>query len=212
MARRGHVATAAPCPCLAEAPAGATSSSRGRCARSAGRRTTMGTWRWLRVHLRQALVVVARGGDAQRVGDGRRAHAQVGGTRGVGPHDELRPHQAGTGGDRADAGNAAQFALRPRCGMRRSATAPSSPASTSTYFSRALPAMPTLTRARRAARPAHHAARFRLHLLLGDARRRSPRGVMLMRERGLAHVRQAAAGVECCCCRWCRRPRPCRPA
>ena len=63
------------------------------------------------VQLGQALVVVAGGGDAQRVGDGRRGHAQVGGAREVGPHDQLRAHQAGGGGDVADAGDGAQLAL-----------------------------------------------------------------------------------------------------
>ena len=37
--------------------------------------------------------------------------AAVGGTREVGPHDELRAHQARAGGDVADAGQPAQFAL-----------------------------------------------------------------------------------------------------
>ena len=63
------------------------------------------------VELGQALVVVARGGDAQRVGDRGRGDAQVGRARGVGPHDQLGPLQARGRRDLADAGDRAQFLL-----------------------------------------------------------------------------------------------------
>ena len=95
------------------------------------------------VQLGEALVVVAGGGDAQRVGDGGRGHAEVGGAREVGPHHQLGAHQARGAGDVADAGNGAQLALDHR-GVLGSAS-PFSPASTRMYFS-AAPPRPTVMR------------------------------------------------------------------
>ena len=131
--------------------------------RAVGRRTTMGTWRCAEVHLGQALVVVAAGGDAQRVGDGgevtpRSAARAKSGAR------SARAHQAGGGGDGADAGDACAARARPP--PRARPARPSSPASTSTYFSLDAP-RPTLTRARRA--PASALAQLRLDLLLAEA-------------------------------------------
>ena len=63
-----------------------------------------------KVEFCEPLIVVTGGRDAQRVGDGGRGHAQIGGAGKVRPHHHFRALQAGSRGDVADAGNAAQFA------------------------------------------------------------------------------------------------------
>ncbi len=63
------------------------------------------------VELGESLVVVARGGDAQGVGDRDRGHAEIGRTREVRPHDQFGPHQASARRHAADARDGAQLAL-----------------------------------------------------------------------------------------------------
>ena len=63
------------------------------------------------VQLGEALLVVARGSDAQRVGDRRRGDAEIGRARRIGPHDEFGPLQRRRARDLADAGDRAQFLL-----------------------------------------------------------------------------------------------------
>ena len=94
------------------------------------------------VQLRQPLIVIAGGGDAQGFGDGGRGHAQVGHAGKVGPYHQFRANQAGGRGDVADARNPSQIALDLArvLGKQRAVLA----ASTSTYFSLPPPS-PTLT-------------------------------------------------------------------
>src|SRR5690606_9769920 len=61
------------------------------------------------VELGQRDVVVAHRGDAQGVGNGAACDAQVRGAREIGPDRDLRPDQAGCGGDVADTGDGAQL-------------------------------------------------------------------------------------------------------
>ena len=61
--------------------------------------------------LGQCVVVIARGGDAQRVGNGGRAHAERGGAGKVGMDGDFRTQQAGVRGNVADALDGEQFAV-----------------------------------------------------------------------------------------------------
>ncbi len=59
----------------------------------------------------QAGVVVARRCHAHGLADAGGRHTEVGGARGIGPHNDLGPHQRGAGADVAHALQGAQFAL-----------------------------------------------------------------------------------------------------
>ena len=63
------------------------------------------------VELGDVLVVVAGGGDAQRIGDDCRGDAEIGHAREIRAHHEFRANQAGGRGHRADAGDGAQLAF-----------------------------------------------------------------------------------------------------
>jgi hypothetical protein len=67
------------------------------------------------VELGQAGVVIASGSDPHRLADGRSRHAEVGGARGVGPHNDFGPHQRSAGLHVAHALEAAQLSLHQLC-------------------------------------------------------------------------------------------------